>query len=338
MSPISSFDIHPSWLMVSGLALAILPLVVPVIAGWAKVTIILGFIRNGIGFQHTGAALIDGSLGLLIALLISAPIYSQMFRDLEVAFKEVNLSRPINQQKVEQLTQLLGPLKRFLQINSGITEIDIAHRLTKHRGSNNSADNRPRGGKLLAGAVVTELSGETSLRSMSAGKACFKNSGDFQSTGRNLVFGRNPLAGKSPRCESSSESSSELGSNLISELGRGPSGSLDRYVSGNLCQKGASSDRLMGELDTNSQAPVLSIILAFFLTEVREGLLLGLKILVPFLIVDFVVANLLAGMGMFLLSPQVITLPLKVLLFLTAGGYNLLTEGAVLSYLYPSEV
>lgn len=71
---------------------------------------------------------------------------------------------------------------------------------------------------------------------------------------------------------------------------------------------------------------------AFIVTELKEAFLIGFVIMIPFLVIDLVVANVLAGIGMFMVSPVMISLPLKIALFTFADGWLLLTTGIVQSY------
>lgn len=81
--------------------------------------------------------------------------------------------------------------------------------------------------------------------------------------------------------------------------------------------------------------PVVSwtvLLPAFIVTELKEAFLIGFVIMIPFLVIDLVVANILAGIGMFMVSPVMISLPLKIALFTFADGWLLLTTGIVQSY------
>ena len=64
----------------------------------------------------------------------------------------------------------------------------------------------------------------------------------------------------------------------------------------------------------------------------KEGFEVGFLIFVPFIIIDMVVANILLAMGMSMLSPSVISLPFKLLLFVLVDGWFLIVKGLVLSY------
>jgi len=74
------------------------------------------------------------------------------------------------------------------------------------------------------------------------------------------------------------------------------------------------------------------IIPAFVTSELKEAFQIGFLIFVPFIVIDMVVANILLSMGMHMLSPSVISLPFKLLLFVLVDGWFLLVRGLVLSY------
>lgn len=71
---------------------------------------------------------------------------------------------------------------------------------------------------------------------------------------------------------------------------------------------------------------------AFVLTELTEAFQIGFLIFVPFLIIDLVVGNILLAVGMQMMSPTTIALPLKLLLFIMVDGWKLILKGVVLGY------
>lgn len=79
------------------------------------------------------------------------------------------------------------------------------------------------------------------------------------------------------------------------------------------------------------EVPAHILIPAFILSEVRTGFEIGFLLSVPFLVVDLVIASVLMGMGMLMVPPMLISLPLKLLLFVLADGWNLLLRGLALS-------
>lgn len=76
------------------------------------------------------------------------------------------------------------------------------------------------------------------------------------------------------------------------------------------------------------------IIPAFIISELRAGFFVGFIIYLPFLCVDMITAAVLMSMGMFMLSPMSISMPLKVLTFCVIDGFDLIVEGLVKSYKY----
>lgn len=74
------------------------------------------------------------------------------------------------------------------------------------------------------------------------------------------------------------------------------------------------------------------LIPSFATSQLKEAFQVGFLVFVPFLIIDMVVANILLSMGMSMLSPVVISLPFKLLLFVLVDGWYLVVRGLVLSY------
>jgi type III secretion protein R len=71
---------------------------------------------------------------------------------------------------------------------------------------------------------------------------------------------------------------------------------------------------------------------AFFITELKEALQMGFLLLLPFLVVDLVVASILASLGMSALPPTAVALPFKLLLFVTVDGFQTLVQTLLAGY------
>jgi type III secretion protein R len=71
---------------------------------------------------------------------------------------------------------------------------------------------------------------------------------------------------------------------------------------------------------------------AFAISELTEAFLIGFLIFLPFIVVDLVVANVLMALGMQMLSPTMVSLPLKVMLFVLLDGWSFLSRALVMSY------
>lgn len=63
---------------------------------------------------------------------------------------------------------------------------------------------------------------------------------------------------------------------------------------------------------------------AFVTSELKTAFQIGFLLFIPFLIIDLVVASVLMSMGMMMLSPMVISLPFKIMLFVLVDGWNLI--------------
>ena len=75
------------------------------------------------------------------------------------------------------------------------------------------------------------------------------------------------------------------------------------------------------------------IIPAFMISELRRAFEIGFLIVMPFLVIDMIVATLTMSMGMMMMPPTVFALPFKVLFFVLIDGWNLLSVGLVKSFL-----
>ncbi len=74
------------------------------------------------------------------------------------------------------------------------------------------------------------------------------------------------------------------------------------------------------------------IIPAFTISELTSAFQIGFLIFLPFIVIDLVISNLLMAMGMMMLSPTIVSLPFKLLLFVLIDGWAKLAHGLVLSY------
>ena len=72
---------------------------------------------------------------------------------------------------------------------------------------------------------------------------------------------------------------------------------------------------------------------AFAISEIRTGFLIGFVIFLPFVVIDLAVASILTSVGMVMVSPVMFSLPLKLIIFTLADGWNLLAGSLVTSYL-----
>lgn len=78
--------------------------------------------------------------------------------------------------------------------------------------------------------------------------------------------------------------------------------------------------------------PTTVIIPAFIISELKTAFQIGFLLFIPFVVIDLIVSNVLLSLGMFMLSPVMVSLPFKILLFVITDGWNLITKGLILSF------
>lgn len=83
---------------------------------------------------------------------------------------------------------------------------------------------------------------------------------------------------------------------------------------------------------TINDVPIYVLIPAYMISELKTAFQIGFVLFIPFLIVDLTVANILLSLGMFMLSPVMVSLPFKVLLFVLVDGWHLITRGLLMSF------
>jgi type III secretion protein R len=80
------------------------------------------------------------------------------------------------------------------------------------------------------------------------------------------------------------------------------------------------------------QDDLMMLVPAFVVSELTAAFEIGFLLFLPFIVIDLVVSNILMAMGMMMVSPATITLPLKLFLFVMVDGWSRLLHGMVLTY------
>lgn len=81
----------------------------------------------------------------------------------------------------------------------------------------------------------------------------------------------------------------------------------------------------------NGEVDVRVLIPAFMISEIRRGFEIGFLVVLPFLVIDLIVATIVMAMGMMMLPPSVVSLPFKILFFVMIDGWNMLVGNLVRS-------
>ena len=83
---------------------------------------------------------------------------------------------------------------------------------------------------------------------------------------------------------------------------------------------------------TPDELTIWEVAPAYIISELKTAFEIGFIIYVPFIVLDLVVANILLALGMFMLSPQIVSTPFKLLIFIAVDGWSLIVKGMVESF------
>jgi type III secretion system export apparatus protein len=98
----------------------------------------------------------------------------------------------------------------------------------------------------------------------------------------------------------------------------------------------AQADRATrdGEVVAIDDKPsILALLPAYALSEIKSAFKIGFYLYLPFVVVDMVISCILLALGMMMMSPVTISVPIKLVLFVALDGWTLLSKGLVLQYL-----
>jgi flagellar biosynthesis protein FliP len=83
---------------------------------------------------------------------------------------------------------------------------------------------------------------------------------------------------------------------------------------------------------TRKDIHIFEVAPAFMISELRTAFEIGFVLFIPFIVVDIVVSNILLALGMMMLSPTIISLPFKILIFVAVDGWALVVGGLIKSF------
>lgn len=212
---------HPFWLVIAAGMIALVPILIGILTSYVKISIILSFLRSGLGAQQVPGNLAIMALSLALTAYIMSPVLVET-AGLASNIEPKTFTSAPDLKDYEKLTPIFEPWKKFMTKHSGAKEIHVLSQLASSHGSE--------------------------------------------------------------------------------------------------------------DVPSDSESSLRVVMPAFVLTEIKAGFSMGFMVLLPFLIIDLAVANILAGMGMYMLSPVIVSLPLKLLLFVMGDGWILLTKGIIQSY------
>ena len=87
-----------------------------------------------------------------------------------------------------------------------------------------------------------------------------------------------------------------------------------------------------GSFENNADVPLTIVLPAFITSELKSAFQIGFLLFLPFLVIDMVIASILMSLGMMMLSPMLVALPFKLLLFVLVDGWSMTVEALVAAY------
>ncbi|CAI1903895.1 Flagellar biosynthetic protein fliP precursor [Serratia quinivorans] len=94
-------------------------------------------------------------------------------------------------------------------------------------------------------------------------------------------------------------------------------------------QKGRSEEDIVQQ---DEMATLFSLLPAYALSEIKSAFEIGFYIYLPFVVIDLIISSILLALGMMMMSPVTISVPIKLILFVAMDGWALLSKGLVMQY------
>jgi flagellar biosynthetic protein FliP len=88
------------------------------------------------------------------------------------------------------------------------------------------------------------------------------------------------------------------------------------------------------EINSPEDIPFTTLMPAFLTSELKSAFMIGFMIYIPFVVIDLVVASVLMSMGMMMLSPMIISMPFKLMLFVLVDGWSLIMGSLASSFIF----
>jgi flagellar biosynthesis protein FliP len=276
--------------------LALVPYVLVMLTSFVKISVVLSIVRNALGTQNVPPNQVITGLAFVLTLFVMTPVVKGMYKD---AGSIAGSKDMISEASVKSVFDAVGrgkePLRRFL---------------IKH------AHNEDR---LLFVELARRLDESSHTPHLQQDTT--------PATPSPSTIPPNPAASTTAPAVPSPHTSV---TNTTPASG-GAVGKSSPTPSPNTSPQAAPT------VPTEDKSPLSKddfqvIIPAFVTSQLKEAFQIGFLIFLPFIIIDMVVANILLAMGMSMLSPSVVSLPFKLLLFVLVDGWFLIVRGLVLSY------
>jgi flagellar biosynthesis protein FliP len=281
-------------------AVTLAPFVLVMLTSFVKISVVLSIVRNALGTQSVPPNQVITGLAFVLSFFIMAPVAKQMYSaagsvsDTHEMFSEASVKSLFDAVKrgKEPLRQFLA---RHAHNEDRVLFIELAQRLDE-ASQTQAKTATPNPPAALAPSAVP-VSGTAVAAVTNVPLAMIANTAGA-------------TASPAPASNNSSPSNPPARTNSSPPAATQPSPTAP-------------------PLDKDSFQVIIP---AFVTSQLKEAFEAGFLIFIPFVIIDMVIANILLAMGMSMLSPSVISLPFKLLLFVLVDGWFLIIRGLILSY------
>jgi len=283
-------------------ALTLAPFVLVMLTSFVKISVVLSIVRNALGTQSVPPNQVITGLAFVLSFFIMAPVAKQMY----AAAGSVSDTRDMfSEASVKTLFDAVRrgrePLRQFLAKHAHnedrVLFIELAQRLDEASQTQaKTKTTNPPAAPAMGSATAVSTLANTPVAMMAS------------PTGSTT----------SPASASTDSSKEDPPAPTNSPANTAPS-----------APPAAPPSPPAPPLDKDSFQVIIP---AFVTSQLKEAFEAGFLIFIPFVIIDMVIANILLAMGMSMLSPSVISLPFKLLLFVLVDGWFLIIRGLVLSY------
>lgn len=86
-------------------------------------------------------------------------------------------------------------------------------------------------------------------------------------------------------------------------------------------------------LEGDDRISIFSLLPAYALSEIKNAFKIAFYLYLPFVVIDLVISSILLALGMMMMSPVVISVPVKLILFVALDGWSILSQGLILQYI-----
>ncbi len=292
----SSFS--PALILVTVVSLALAPFVAVMVTSFTKIVVVLSLLRNALGLQQVPPNVVINGLAIVLSIYVMYPVLLDTHAAITGQVQSTSATVPATQPGAPEI-----PDAAALALVPGVeVAVDSTAQMLGPAGSQVAAqsqgDNLAEAGEAEAGA---EQEGVAALPPLAPGERM-----DTARLLKLVEVGKEPLRGFLIKHSSDTERAFFL----------------------------RSAQRLLpparqADISAND---FIVIVPAFTVSELTAAFQIGFLIFLPFLIIDLVVANILLALGMMMMSPTIVSLPFKLLLFVLIDGWAKLVHGLVLTY------